>query len=99
MQFPTEFNPYDFPSSYECAISIDFQKTFAIKPCEYTTDNIVRINVGFLNKGELSLVVGEVKNPMTVKRTSQFKIRSLYDDVIIDHNDLFGVISLTNPPG
>lgn len=46
----------------------------------------------------ITIQIGRVQNPVGKTASSYFKVRTLYNNVIIDSNEVFGSLTFSNPP-
>jgi hypothetical protein len=46
-----------------------------------------------VNVGQITLIIGVITNPTTSTSTSNFRLYTLSNSVIIDRNELFGTVS------
>lgn len=71
--------------------------TYLEYPCEMKQEGVIRIYVGQIKSGNNQIVIGKIRNP-SLPSTSAFGIRTYYDDVVVESNDVFSTLSLAPPP-
>lgn len=54
--------------------------------------------MGKIAAGVQSLIIGLVTNPTAVSQSSNFRITTLYSDVAIDRNEVYGIVSFASAP-
>ncbi|KAL4505423.1 hypothetical protein ABPG72_002485 [Tetrahymena utriculariae] len=97
--FPQDFDALSFPNNFECRVQTQESDPFQIAECSSISARVIKVTLDIIPARIITVIVGEVTNPRFTDTSSQFKIRSYRNDVLIDSNDGFGFISFSQSPG
>ncbi|EAR88803.2 hypothetical protein TTHERM_00262990 (macronuclear) [Tetrahymena thermophila SB210] len=97
--FPQDFDALSFPNNLECRVQTQESNPFQIAECSSLSARVIKVTLDQIPATLITVIVGEVTNPRFTDTSSQFKIRSYRNDVLIDSNDGFGFISFSQSPG
>ncbi|KAL4456526.1 hypothetical protein ABPG74_000633 [Tetrahymena malaccensis] len=104
--FPHEYKAFFFETTLECQMLENVKSilptqlqngSFRQLPCEFNSDGVILIEAGYIISGINQVVVGQIRNP-SLPQTSEFGIRTYYNDVMVEQNDAFSTLSLAPPP-
>lgn len=94
--FPQEFNALSFSENLECYFQGGGQ--FRSSPCTYASGNYITLSVGTILAGVQGVIIGLVTNPASISQSSNFRLTTLYQDVVIDRNEVYGIVSFASAP-
>ena len=99
--FPTEFKLSDIPESLSCYLREDSSsdKVYKSYACSRLKGNTIQLDIGYLDQGNYTLQIGEIRNPSLYSSSSAFRIRTLLNDIVVDSNEIFGQVSFAPAPG
>jgi hypothetical protein len=87
---------YSFPTPPDvltCYLSAGTTNKYQAYPCTYSAGNVVAVTVGALEVRTYTLIVTPIVNPTSQESSSQFRLRTLQSDVVIDYNEVWGQVT------
>lgn len=97
VEFPL---PYSIPSDCQVALQIPSNSTYGTYSCTKTTASKYVIDVGQIVAGEYQFVFQNIENPSAYPASSNFKIRTYYNqEILVDSNEYFDSVPFLPTPG
>ncbi|KAL4456555.1 hypothetical protein ABPG74_000662 [Tetrahymena malaccensis] len=96
--FPNDFDYVSFPDTPDCYLQLGASAQFQSANCTITKQGVAKVQAGSIPVDLITLVVGQVINPKFKDTSSQFSVRTYYNTVPVDVNDIFGVVSFAAQP-
>ncbi|KAL4505422.1 hypothetical protein ABPG72_002484 [Tetrahymena utriculariae] len=96
--FPNDFDYVSFPDTPDCYLQLGASAQFQSANCTITKQGVAKVQAGSIPVDLITLVVGQVINPKFKDTSSQFSVRTYYNTVPVDINDIFGIVSFAAQP-
>ncbi|EAR88802.2 hypothetical protein TTHERM_00262980 (macronuclear) [Tetrahymena thermophila SB210] len=96
--FPNDFDYISFPDNPDCYLQLGASAQFQSANCTITKQGVANVQAGSIPVDLITIVVGQIINPKFKDTSSQFSVRTYYNTVPVDINDIFGIVSFAAQP-